>query len=1128
MLKLLSARRFAALFWTQFFSAFNDNFLKNSLVFLIMAKVAAGSAETLITVAGGVFILPFFLLSGLGGELADRFDKSIVAQRLKLAEFGAAGIAVIGFAAQSVPILFVALFLFGVISALFGPLKYGILPDHLATDELPAGNAMIEGATFIAILLGTIAGAFASHMGRVQYFAVAMLAVAAVSYAASRFIPRTGQAAPHLRVDANVLRSTGHLVKELWTDTRLWRAGVMLSLFWMFGSVVLSLLPPLAKTAMGGDETVVSVYLGVFAISVAIGSAIGSFLSSGRIVLLPAPVAMLGMGLFSVDLAFAAHGLVPPSATHSITAFFSDFVAWRVGFDLAGLAICGGIIAVPCFSAIQAWAPIDRRARVVGSVNVINAAFMVVGAAVFGALQAAGLSLSDAFALMAGLCALSAIWMFRNLPTSPLRDFLSILFRAVYRVEIVGRENIAKAGDNCIVALNHVSFLDAAFALSMLEKEPVFAIDSGIAKRWWVKPFLKITRAMPLDPTKPLATRALINAVKKGETLIIFPEGRLTVTGSLMKVYDGAGLIAEKSGAKIVPVRLDGFETTIFSRLNANQVTRRWFPKVKITILEPVELKVDDALRGKARRQAAGGALYQVMSDLMFRTTNANITIFDAIAGAARKHGMSRTAIEDPVSGELSYSKLLIGARVLAAKFTGLAPAAQPIGLMMPNINASAAAFLGLVSANRPPAMINFSSGAANILAACRAARVQIIVTSRAFVEKARLQDVIDQVATEINFVFLEDIKAGVSVIDKLLGAVNKTKAICKPAPDDRAVILFTSGSESTPKGVVHSHRAILSNVAQAGSRIDFGRTDKVFNVLPIFHSFGLTGGLILPLVSGVPVFLYPSPLHYRIVPELLYGANATVLFGTDTFLSGYARSAHPYDFRSLRYVIAGAEAVKETTRRLYAEKFGLRVLEGYGVTETAPILALNTPMFNRYGTVGRIMPGMETKLEPVPGIEDAGRLHVRGPNIMMGYLRAENPGVLERPVDGWHDTGDIVAIDAEGFVAIKGRAKRFAKIGGEMVSLAAVEAIGAECWPGSTVAVVSQPDPRKGERMVMITDAKGATRAQFIAAARTRGATELMIPAQVLEVDKVPLLGTGKTDYVSIARMTEPEVVPA
>ncbi len=269
------------------------------------------------------------------------------------------------------------------------------------------------------------------------------------------------------------------------------------------------------------------------------------------------------------------------------------------------------------------------------------------------------------------------------------------------------------------------------------------------------------------------------------------------------------------------------------------------------------------------------------------------------------------------------------------------------------------------------------------------------------------------------------------------------------------------------------SHRNILANAAQALARVDANANDKVFNVLPVFHSFGLTGGMIMPLLAGIPIFMYPSPLHYRIVPELIYQTGATILFGTDTFLTGYARSAHAYDFHTLRLVVAGAEAVKERTRQIYMERYGIRVLEGYGVTETAPVLAMNTPMANRQGTVGRFSPLMEYKLDPVPGIEEGGRLSVRGPNVMLGYLRAENPGVLEPLPDGWHDTGDIVTVDAGGFITIKGRAKRFAKIAGEMVSLSAVESIAAALWPQALSVAVSLPDPRKGERVVLADDAE-------------------------------------------------------
>jgi acyl-[acyl-carrier-protein]-phospholipid O-acyltransferase/long-chain-fatty-acid--[acyl-carrier-protein] ligase len=533
-----------------------------------------------------------------------------------------------------------------------------------------------------------------------------------------------------------------------------------------------------------------------------------------------------------------------------------------------------------------------------------------------------------------------------------------------------------------------------------------------------------------------------------------------------------------------------------------------------------VRLTVDDALKGKARRQAAGAVLYQIMSDLIFRTTPTNRTIVEAVVDAAKIQGWRRVAVEDPVTGKLSYRKLLVGARVLAGKFSPLAGAGEAVGVMLPNANAAAATLLGVMSAGRVPAMINFTAGPSNIQAACKAAAVRTIVTSRGFVERARLEKLVDTLAEAVRIVYLEDLRETVSLADKVRALFRYRRPLVPHDADEPAAILFTSGSEGMPKGVVLSHRNMLCNAAQAAARIDFGRTDKVFNTLPVFHAFGLTVGLILPLVSGVPVYLYPSPLHYRVVPELVYGANATILFGTDTFLSGYARAAHPYDFRSVRYVLAGAEPVKEATRRLWAEKFGLRVLEGYGITETAPALALNTPMFNRFGTVGRLLPGIEARLEPVQGVEEGGRLYVRGPNVMLGYLKTDQPGVLMPPEEGWHDTGDIVAIDREGFVTIKGRAKRFAKIGGEMISLAAVESLASEVWPDVQSAVVSEPDPRRGERLVLVTEKEDATRAAFQAYAKARGASDLMIPAEVMVVDKLPVLGSGKADLVSVARL--------
>ncbi len=1102
MANLMTSRRFAPLFWCQFFSAFNDNFLKNALVFLILFGTGVAANEALIPLAGALFILPFFILSGLGGQLADRYDKAVIAQRLKLAEIAAAGVAVAGFLAQSVPVLFAALLLFGVISALFGPIKYGILPDHLRTEELTAGNALIESATFLAILLGTMAGTLAvKGEGRLA-FAALIMAAAGLCWGASLLIPRTGEAAPQLRVESNILRSTIDLLRDLAAERHLLWGALVVSWFWLLGAVALALLGPLVKDVLGGNENTVTLFLAVFAVGIAAGSALAAWLAQGRIVLLPSAIGAALLGLFSLDLAWTAvrGGTIA-------SAVFASWRGWHAAVDLGGLAIAGGLFVVPSFAAVQAWAGPERRARVVAAVNVLSAAFMVVGSIALALAQQAGLSVAAAFAGMGVACLAVAVAVARTMPTNGIADLVSILFRAIYRFEVKGSENIAKAGPNCIVALNHVSFLDAALAMGVLGTDVVFAIDYQIAQRWWVRPFLHFIKALPLDPTRPLAMRSLISALKEGKTIVIFPEGRLTVTGSLMKVYDGTGLVADKSGAMVLPIRHEGLEATPFSRLSRAQVRRRWFPKVTVSILEPVKLAVDPALKGKYRRQAAGTALYEIMSDLVFRTTSTDRTVFAAI-------------VEDPLAGALTYRKLLLGANVLGRKLAGLAPVGKVVGVMLPNANAAAVTLVGLMSAGRLPAMINFTAGAANIMAACKAAGVTTIVTSKAFVEKARLSPMLEQIGPSVRVVYLETVRAEIGFLDKLRGFLGAQRPLAARLPDDPAVVLFTSGSEGTPKGVVLSHRNMLANAAQARARIDFGRSDTVFNVLPVFHSFGLTVGLVLPVVSGVRVYLYPSPLHYRTIPELVYATNATILFGTDTFLAGYAKAAHPYDFRSLRYVLAGAERVKDTTRRTYMDKFGLRILEGYGVTETAPVLAINTPMYNKSGTVGRLMPGVTARLEPVPGIDDGGRLFVHGPNVMLGYLRVEHPEVIEPPPEGWHDTGDVVSVDAQGFVTIKDRAKRFAKIGGEMVSLTAVESIAAEAWPEARSVAVTVPDERKGERIVLLTERREAARGELQAFAKSKTVADLMIPAEVAVVDKLPLLGSGKTDFVAATRL--------
>ena len=704
-----------------------------------------------------------------------------------------------------------------------------------------------------------------------------------------------------------------------------------------------------------------------------------------------------------------------------------------------------------------------------------------------------------------------------------LKKFLKWLCSALYKVEVKGLENYEKAGERVLIVANHLSFLDALLIALYLPEKPMFTVNSHIAKRWYFKPFLALVKAFPLDPTNPMATKAIIREIKNDQKCIIFPEGRITVTGSLMKVYEGPGMIADKSDAKILPIRIDGAQYTPLSRLKG-KVRTRWFPHITLTMLEPREFDIPEEFKGRRRRHLAGVKLYDLMSEMLFDSSDYQKTLFQSLIDQSHIHGRKHIIAEDATRKPIHYGQLLTRSLVLGSKICDNTKSGEYVGVMLPNMVSSIVTFFSLQAYGRVPAMLNFSTGAQNLTSACKTAAIKTVYTSRQFVKVGKLTELIEGIEKEgITVYYLEDIAKAITLSDKLKGLVYSyfsgffyAKKNTQVA-DDPAVVLFTSGSEGTPKGVVLSHKNIQANRYQLASRVDFGPTDIVFNALPIFHSFGLTGGTLLPLLSGIRTFFYPSPLHYRIVPELIYDTNATIMFGTDTFLSGYARFANPYDFYSIRYVFAGAEKLKEETRKLWAEKYGVRIFEGYGATETSPALSTNTPMHNKPGTVGRLLPSIQYKLEDIPGIEDGGKLIVSGPNIMKGYLLANNPGVLASPENSTYDTGDIVDFDEEGYITIKGRAKRFAKIAGEMVSLTAVETYIADLWPNQQHAMVSIPDAKKGEALVLVTDYSKAKREDIRAYAKQHGIGELSVPKKIKIVDAVPLLGTGKTDYVGV-----------
>jgi acyl-[acyl-carrier-protein]-phospholipid O-acyltransferase/long-chain-fatty-acid--[acyl-carrier-protein] ligase len=704
-----------------------------------------------------------------------------------------------------------------------------------------------------------------------------------------------------------------------------------------------------------------------------------------------------------------------------------------------------------------------------------------------------------------------------------IKRLLAWILRRLFKIKTVG--TFEYKGGHTIIIANHQSFLDGLILGAILPIDPVFVVNIEIAKQPFARLILALSEYLVVDPSNPMAVKTIIRLVESGRPVMIFPEGRITTTGGLMKIYEGSAFVAMKTHATILPIVIEGATLSTLSRMPQHH-PRQWFPPITITYGTPTRIHPPQEGSIHDQRAHAGEAMRRVMQLSIFES-RPSLTLWQAYLGAMKTYGRSRPIIEDISQKEYTYGdvlKMALGLGRLVSRHTVLG---ENVGVLMPTAVASFGLIMGLSATGRTPAMLNFTVGSQGLQSACDAAQITTIITSKNFVEQGKLTDKI-AVLVGINILYLEELKQEFTFGDKLwlMGyALWSPHAIAPSSyPEEKAVILFTSGSEGTPKGVVLSHNALLANVMQIRSIVDFSTDDKMLNALPIFHSFGLTAGTLLPVFTGMHLFMYPSPLHYRVIPEIAYDRSCTILLGTGTFLAQYGKHAHPYDFYRLRYVIAGAEKLSSSVRDLWFEKFGIRIFEGYGATETAPVIAVNTPMGFKSGTVGQMLPGIEHKLIPVAGIEEGGVLHVKGPNVMSGYLRATAPGILEHAFsdsgEGWYDTGDVVTIDSQGFVTLVGRVKRFAKIAGEMISLESVEKLAQWVNPLAHHAASSSPDESRGERIILFTTDKTLSRDGLQQIAKKMGYPEISIPKKIVFLESIPILGTGKTDYATLKMM--------
>jgi len=1115
---------FWSLIVTQFQGAFNENGLKYFFIYLILSlHLDSKQEDHLIFLVGVLFAAPFILFSMTGGYFADRFSKRSVTIGTKIFEIAVVVFSVIALLrfhehpATTIPLLLVAIFLASSQAAIFGPSKYGLLPELLPESKLSWGNGVIELGTFLAIIGGTVIGSrlpdyFHGREVNGSYF---FLACSILGLFIALLISRVPAADPAKAFRINVFGDLFTHLRTSRSDRPLWLAIVGNTYFWFLGALLQFNVVLYGERVLHVPGSESAKLQAAIAIGIGVGSFVAGSLSGGRIEYGLVPLGALGMTVFGFLL----------SVPH--ISFLHILIL------LAALGFSGGFFIVPISALIQHRPNEKDKGGVIASANLLS--FIGVAAAagvptLFSQYLHLGPGAVFLWASVGTMIA--AAYLIYLLPDSLLRLLLWLATHTLYRIHTKGGENVPPRG-GAMLCPNHSSMVDAVLLIATTDRPIRFLMFKGSYEHWLVKPFAKILGVIPISsqqrPRELIhSLRAATDALKNGELLCIFPEGQMTRIGQMLPFRRGLERIMKGVEAPIIPVYIDGVWGSIFSFAGGKFLWK--FPR---KIPYPVQVTFGPPLSSATPAQEVRRQVQELGVDAFADRKGRLQTISRAFIHTARRHPF-HFAMADGRTPRLSYFSALIKTVFLARRLRKYSKDQAMVGLFLPPSIPGALANYAAMLMGKIPVNLNYTVSRDSLESCARQCELKTTITSKLFLEKIKVQppgEVIYAEDLAANPGFFEKLAAlfgafflPTGMLQKFCGATRKATL------DDTATVIFSSGSTGEPKGVILSHYNIAANVAQLLQVFMLHKDDRILGILPFFHSFGFTATLCLPAASGIGAVFHPSPLDSRAIGALVSEHSVTMLIATPTFLNAYTRRCTPEDFGSLRIVMAGAEKLPDRISIAFEDQFGIRPLEGYGCTECSPVVAVNTYDFRaaqfrqvgaKRGTIGHPLPGIAIRIaDPetgeLRGIGEPGLLFVRGPNIMQGYLdRPEKTAEVLK--DGWYNTGDIATVDEDGFLRITDRLSRFSKIGGEMVPHIKVEEKLQEIAQATeqVFAVTAVPDEKKGERLIVLTTVSEEDLTSILENFAKADLPALWKPRadNFVRIETLPYLGTGKLD---------------